>query len=105
MFYLSTSKLLETNINCSIKTNVVCDRSEPQIKVDLGKVGYALPLRHIWYKILVYFDFRKLTFLANNLTTLELFQLLNKHLEPLIPKEEEPTNVLAAKIKQKVQRR
>lgn len=49
--------------------------------------------------------FRKLTFLANNLSTLELFQLLNKHLQPLIPKEEAPTNVLVAKIKQKVQRK
>lgn len=51
------------------------------------------------------FLFRKLTFLANNLTALEIFQLMNKHLKPLVPKEEVTSNVLVTKIKQKVQRK
>lgn len=40
MFHLSKPRVLETNLNCSVRTNVVCDRSEPQIKVDLGEAGY-----------------------------------------------------------------
>ncbi|XP_044255246.1 39S ribosomal protein L53, mitochondrial isoform X2 [Tribolium madens] len=39
LFHISTPKVIETNLNCVIRPNVVCDRSEPEIKIDLVDSG------------------------------------------------------------------
>jgi large subunit ribosomal protein L53 len=39
LFHISNPKVVETNLNCVIKPNVVCDRSEPEIKIDLLDSG------------------------------------------------------------------
>ncbi|CAG9855688.1 unnamed protein product [Phyllotreta striolata] len=68
LFHISKPYVLETNLSCIVKTNVVCDRSEPQIKIDLG-------------------DSRTVKFLADNLTVLEILQQFNKHISSKVPKE------------------
>lgn len=35
LFYLSGPKVIGTNTNCRFKTNVVTDRSEPFVKIDV----------------------------------------------------------------------
>ncbi|KAB0800796.1 hypothetical protein PPYR_06535 [Photinus pyralis] len=70
LFHITTPKVLTTNYNCSVKTNVVCDRSDPWIKLDLVESGGSI------------------TFLANNLTVLEILQQINKHVSSLVKKEE-----------------
>lgn len=37
MRFLSTPRIRETNYKTTFKTNVVCDRSEPEIECQLGK--------------------------------------------------------------------
>ncbi|XP_028137446.1 39S ribosomal protein L53, mitochondrial [Diabrotica virgifera virgifera] len=68
LFHISTPKVIETNLSCVIKPNVVCDRSEPEIKIDLGDAGTV-------------------KFLANNLTVLEILQQFNKHISSKVPVE------------------
>ncbi|XP_030766895.1 39S ribosomal protein L53, mitochondrial [Sitophilus oryzae] len=69
LFHITSSKVQQTNLNCSIKTNVVSDRSEPYIKIDLIENG-------------------SVKFLLNNLTVLEVLQGINKHISSKVPKEE-----------------
>jgi large subunit ribosomal protein L53 len=53
----------------------VCDRSEPEIKIDLLDSG-------------------SVTFLANNLTVLEILQQFNKHISSKVkPEEAKPAQV------------
>ncbi|XP_018572041.1 39S ribosomal protein L53, mitochondrial [Anoplophora glabripennis] len=68
LFHISSPKVVETNLNCVIKTNVVCDRSEPQINIDLQDSG-------------------SIKFLANNLTVLEILQQINKHISSKVVQE------------------
>jgi large subunit ribosomal protein L53 len=75
LFHISNPKVVETNLNCVIKPNVVCDRSEPEIKIDLLDSG-------------------SVTFLANNLTVLEILQQFNKHISSQVkPEEAKPAQV------------
>ncbi|XP_012252333.2 39S ribosomal protein L53, mitochondrial [Athalia rosae] len=66
MFFLNKPKVLATNLDCKIKTEIVCDRSDPVITCNL-------------------LSGEKVTFKSFNLTTLELFQLLNQHVSSLAP--------------------
>ncbi|CAH1953911.1 unnamed protein product [Acanthoscelides obtectus] len=77
LFHISNPKVIQTNINCAIRTNVVCDRSEPQIKIDLAESG-------------------SVKFLLNNLTVLEILQQINKHISSKV--KEEPPSPTTAKI-------
>ncbi|KAF5303578.1 hypothetical protein FQR65_LT08179 [Abscondita terminalis] len=84
LFYLSTTKVLATNFSCAIKTNVVCDRSDPFIKVELAESGESL------------------TFLAENLTVLEILQEFNKRVSSLVkPEEVSTTSLQLAKLQKK----
>ncbi|KAJ3657763.1 hypothetical protein Zmor_009546 [Zophobas morio] len=85
LFHITTPKVLESNLNCVIKPNVVCDRSEPEIKVDLLEKG-------------------SVKFLANNLTVLEILQQFNKHVSSLAKPEEE-TPVQVTKLEKKRQKK
>ncbi|XP_015587117.1 39S ribosomal protein L53, mitochondrial [Cephus cinctus] len=76
LFYLSTPKILGTNLYCALKTNIVCDRSEPTITFDLVSGD-------------------KIVIKSANLSTLELLQQYNKHITPLVPKEEEAKEKVA----------
>ncbi|KAL1506672.1 hypothetical protein ABEB36_005995 [Hypothenemus hampei] len=69
LFHINTPYVQDTNLNCIIKPDVVCDRSEPEIKVDLLESG-------------------SIKFLANNLTVLEILQLFNKHISSTVKEEE-----------------
>jgi len=77
MFSIQCSKLIKTNPACVLKTNVVCDRSDPSVAFTLENGSSVL-------------------FKAKNLSTLEMFQLYNKHITSLVPKEE-PTTILKTK--------
>ncbi|CAH1159750.1 unnamed protein product, partial [Phaedon cochleariae] len=72
LFHISSPKVTETNLSCVIRANVVCDRSEPEIKLELADSGVV-------------------KFLANNLTVLDILQQINKHIsskvkeDPIVP--------------------
>ncbi|XP_060531228.1 large ribosomal subunit protein mL53 [Cylas formicarius] len=74
LYYISIPKVQETNLNCILKTNVVCDRSEPTIKVDLTDSGETVQ------------------FLANNLSLLEVLQYFNKHISSKAKVDETTTS-------------
>nr|CAI5834051.1 unnamed protein product [Callosobruchus analis] len=77
LFHISNPKVLDTNIKCAIKTNIVCDRSEPQIKIDLADSG-------------------SIKLLLNNLTVLEIFQQINKHISSQV--KDDPSSGSTTKI-------
>ncbi|KAJ8938380.1 hypothetical protein NQ318_022879 [Aromia moschata] len=81
LFHISSPKVAETNLNCVIKTNIVCDRSEPQIKIDLNDAG-------------------SIKFLANNLTVLEILQQINKHISSQVKEESVNQETTKARKKQ-----
>jgi len=64
IFLLSTPGVRDTNINCRIKTEVVCDHSEPEFNCDLV-------------------NGTKLRFKAGNLDAIDIVRELNKILAPL----------------------
>lgn len=70
MTYLSARRYRNTNPKCVLKTNVVCDRSEPSVAIDLDSG-------------------EKVVMKCNNLTTLELLKLFNKHITSLVPRPKE----------------
>ncbi|KAK9730587.1 39S ribosomal protein L53/MRP-L53 [Popillia japonica] len=80
LHFITSAKVTNTNLNCKIKTNIVCDRSEPQIKIDLIDSG-------------------SVKFLANNLTVLEIFQQFNKHISSQVKIEEPISTVIPIKTK------
>ncbi|CAH0560731.1 unnamed protein product [Brassicogethes aeneus] len=84
LYHITSPKVTETNLNCLIKTNVVCDRSEPEIKIDLNDSG-------------------SIKFLANKLTVLEILQQINKHISSKVPPEDpvKPVTTKINKIKAK----
>ncbi|KAL1123206.1 hypothetical protein AAG570_002293 [Ranatra chinensis] len=68
MFHVQTSDVIKTNLSCSFKTEVVCDRSDPVINFSLANGD-------------------KVVFKSANLTALEMFKLFNEHISILAPKE------------------
>ncbi|CAG9581523.1 unnamed protein product [Danaus chrysippus] len=86
--YMSSPKVALTNPNCILKTEIVCDRSEPT--VDINLVPSVAETANI----------QKVTFKSGNLTCLELLQLLNKHISALAPKEQIP-NTIQTKLEKK----
>jgi len=76
-FNISRKSIIKTNPGCVFKANVVCDRSTPTVTFNLENGSEVL-------------------FKAQNLTALEMFQLYNKHITSLVPKEE-PVTVLKTK--------
>jgi len=66
--YISASKFQATNLSCTLKTNVVCDRSEPTVTCDLN-------------------NGEKVIFKCAKLDVVDILGLYNKHISSLVPKE------------------
>ncbi|XP_011176399.1 39S ribosomal protein L53, mitochondrial [Solenopsis invicta] len=66
LFYMSAPKIRATNGLCSLKTEIVCDRSEPTITLSLQS-GEKVVLK------------------TALLTSLNILELYNKHITSLIP--------------------
>ncbi|XP_049872925.1 39S ribosomal protein L53, mitochondrial [Pectinophora gossypiella] len=88
LHYISAPRIALTNPNCALKTEVVCDRSEPTVDITI------VP------SIAETADVKKVTFKSGNLTCLELLQLLNKHVSSLAPVEQ-PTSTIQTKSEKK----
>lgn len=103
LFHMSTPIVSNTNPKCILKTNVVCDRSDPTIVFDfIPKVcgknhifhNISIEIRSFMRLFVVLFyteenQLKSVKIHSANLTTLELLQLLNKHVTPLAPVEEQ----------------
>ena len=90
LFLLSTPKVIKTNPNCVLKTEVVCNRQPAEIKFSLiDSVQEQCEAKHICLS-------------SQNLNTLELLQLCNKHVSPLAPAEDLTTKSLTKSEKQKL---
>ncbi|XP_036317512.1 39S ribosomal protein L53, mitochondrial-like [Rhagoletis pomonella] len=87
---LSAPKISLTNPNCVLKTDVVCNRQPAQVKFSLIDSAQE--------KVQV----KEIRFISENLTTLELLQLLNKHVSALAPVEEITSKVATKAEKQKL---
>ncbi|XP_045479853.1 39S ribosomal protein L53, mitochondrial [Harmonia axyridis] len=86
LYHISTPKVVETNLNCLIKPVVVCDRSEPEIQLDLVESG-------------------SVKFLANNLNVLEILQHINKHISSKVVPEETLSTPIAKLVSKKQRRK
>ncbi|XP_068626255.1 large ribosomal subunit protein mL53 [Battus philenor] len=76
LHYISSPKIALTNPNCVLKTEVVCDRREPTVNITIiPSIAETANLKNITIK-------------SGNLSCLEIFQLLNKHLSSLAPVEQ-----------------
>ncbi|XP_023934041.2 39S ribosomal protein L53, mitochondrial [Bicyclus anynana] len=92
LHYMSSRKISLTNPNCVLKTEVVCDRSEPTVDITIvPSIAETASLK-------------KVTFKSGNLTCLELLQLLNKHITPLAPAEQ-ITTTISTKLEKKGKRK
>ncbi|XP_017490524.1 PREDICTED: 39S ribosomal protein L53, mitochondrial-like isoform X1 [Rhagoletis zephyria] len=87
---LSAPKISLTNPNCVLKTDVVCNRQPAQVKFSLIDSAQE--------KVQV----KEIRFISENLTTLELLQLLNKHVSALAPVEEITSKLATKAEKQKL---
>ncbi|XP_014476221.1 PREDICTED: 39S ribosomal protein L53, mitochondrial [Dinoponera quadriceps] len=84
LFYISAPKIGATNPYCSLKTDIVCDRSDPSITFSLQsgeKVVFKTPL----------------------LTCLNILELYNKHISSLVPPD--PAELEAKEEKKKKRRK
>lgn len=75
LHHLSTPKVVQTNPSCLLKTEVVCDRRSPSLVFQL------IPSVQAEAKL------KKIELNSENLSTLEILQLCNKHVSSLAPKE------------------
>uniref|UniRef100_A0A1A9UET3 Large ribosomal subunit protein mL53 n=1 Tax=Glossina austeni TaxID=7395 RepID=A0A1A9UET3_GLOAU len=96
LFLLSVPRVTQSNPNCLLKTDVVCNRQQPEIKFSLIESAQE----HLKVK--------DIQFRSSNLNTLELLQLCNKYLSVLAPEEEHKLSAVtkpAAKAFKKKDRR
>ncbi|KAI8122476.1 hypothetical protein CVS40_6616 [Lucilia cuprina] len=90
LFCSSNPRVVATNPKCVVKTDIVCNRQPAEVKFSLiDKAQEQLKVKDV-------------RFLSNNLNTLEILQLCNKHVSPLAPEEEEKGKVLTKAEKQKL---
>nr|AAL28461.1 GM05817p [Drosophila melanogaster] len=90
LFLLSTPKVAATNPKCVVKPEIVCDRQPANIKFAL--IDSAQEQAQV----------KEIRFNSDNLNTLELLQLCNKHVSSLAPREEITNKVLTKAEKQKL---
>ncbi|KAK2582275.1 hypothetical protein KPH14_004618 [Odynerus spinipes] len=83
--YLSSPKIFSTNPSCILKTNVVCDRSEPTVTFNLTTGN-------------------KIIFKCANLTSLNILQYCNKHISSLVPPPEKTAKELLLEKKKKTRK-
>lgn len=74
--------VINKNVRCSIKTEILSDKSEHSVEVDS-------------------IDGQKFLFKCGNLTQLELLHLFNQHITPLAPPEEAEDIKIPAKLMKK----
>lgn len=104
-YHLSIPKIRDTNYKCVFKTNIVCDRSPPEVNCKLGKDVADLGEREC--DNLLIFDFlfiengKEIVFKVENLTLLEILEEFNKIVLPLVPPPEETTTVVPKTKSQK----
>ncbi|KYQ52778.1 hypothetical protein ALC60_08067, partial [Trachymyrmex zeteki] len=84
LFYVSAPKIRATNPQCSLKTEVVCDRSKPTVTFSLQSG-------------------KKIVLKTALLTSLNILQLYNKHITSLIPPD--PAELEAKKALQEEKRK
>ncbi|XP_065346759.1 large ribosomal subunit protein mL53-like isoform X1 [Cloeon dipterum] len=77
LLHITNPKIQDTNLNCLVKAEVLCDLSDPSVEVHLNEGG-------------------KVTVKSSNLSCLEILKLYNKYVTPLAPVEE-ATNVVKTK--------
>ncbi|XP_073992916.1 mitochondrial ribosomal protein L53 [Rhodnius prolixus] len=82
MYHISAPKVLKTNLNCRIKTQILCDRSDPTINFTLA-------------------NGEEIEFKTANLSALEMLTLFNKHISILVPKEDLTATSIATKFTKK----
>ncbi|KAK9308077.1 hypothetical protein QLX08_001800 [Tetragonisca angustula] len=70
LFQITTPKIIATNPRCNVKPHIVSDLSEPTITFNLLSGD-------------------KIVCKAENLTTLNILELYNKHITPLSPRDSE----------------
>ncbi|KAJ8735662.1 hypothetical protein PYW07_007282 [Mythimna separata] len=88
LHYISSQKIILTNPNCALKTEIVCDRSEPTVDITLTpSIAETAKIKNISFK-------------SGNLTCLEILQLLNKHISSLAPVEQ-PAAAIQTKTEKK----
>ncbi|CAK1540117.1 unnamed protein product [Leptosia nina] len=76
LHYISSPKVALTNPNCVLKTEIICDRSEPTVDISIiPSIAESTNLKSVTLK-------------SGNLTCLEILQLLNKHISALAPPEQ-----------------
>uniref|UniRef100_A0A2M4AXU2 Large ribosomal subunit protein mL53 n=2 Tax=Anopheles triannulatus TaxID=58253 RepID=A0A2M4AXU2_9DIPT len=75
LHHLSAPKITQTNPTCVLKTEVFCDRRPPSIVFQL------IPSVQAEAKL------KKIELSSENLSTLELLKLCNRHVSALAPKE------------------
>uniref|UniRef100_A0A023FA81 Large ribosomal subunit protein mL53 n=1 Tax=Triatoma infestans TaxID=30076 RepID=A0A023FA81_TRIIF len=78
MFHISTPSVLKTNLNCKIKTQIICDRCDPSINFTLA-------------------NGEEIEFKSANLNALEMLTLFNKHISVLVPKEDSTVTPITTK--------
>ncbi|KAF6214001.1 hypothetical protein GE061_011730 [Apolygus lucorum] len=61
MYYMNTEKVAKTNLQCIVKTQIVCDRSDPSVSFSLASG-------------------EEFVFKSANLSVLEMLTLYNKHI-------------------------
>ncbi|KAH9628145.1 hypothetical protein HF086_018361 [Spodoptera exigua] len=79
LHYISSQKIGLTNPNCTLKTEIVCDRKTAKVK--------------------------DITIKSGNLTCLEILQLLNKHISSLAPVEQPAATIQTKTEKKKIKKK
>ncbi|KAF9801596.1 hypothetical protein SFRURICE_015090 [Spodoptera frugiperda] len=93
LHYISSQKIGLTNPNCTLKTEIVCDRSEPTVNISLApSVAETAKVKDITIK-------------SGNLTCLEILQLLNKHISSLAPVEQPAATIQTKTEKKKIKKK
>lgn len=82
LYNISQPKVRGTNPSCPIKTEVLCDRSDPSV----------------YFKLI---NGESVLFKCKNLTALEMLKLVNAHITVLAPKEEPVATVVTKAQKKK----
>ncbi|XP_068145966.1 uncharacterized protein mRpL53 [Drosophila tropicalis] len=90
LFLLSTPKVAQTNPKCVVKPDIVCNRQPASINFSLIETAQEQA------------KVKEIRFNSENLSTLELLQLCNKHVSSLAPPEEITNKVLTKAEKQKL---
>ncbi|XP_075213151.1 mitochondrial ribosomal protein L53 [Lycorma delicatula] len=82
LYSITSKKARDSNPACPIKTEVLCDRSEPSVHFQLTNGESVI-------------------FKSKNLTALEMLKLVNQHITVLAPKEEPAAPIVTKTQKRK----